>query len=293
MGTGDIPSTVGRAALRRAPPEQAVTTIRPPGRWPGLGLGEVWRYRSICMVLARRNLKVRYRQTVVGAGWAIVQPIMLMLVFTLFFGLLARLPSGGLPYPVFFYLGLLPWHMVGKILTEGSTSVVANSALVTRVYLPRIYFPTSVALGSLADLAFGTVALTLLLVVFGIVPGPEVILAPVFIVIAWAAGLGVAYWLSAVNVAYRDVTQLLPFLAQLWMFGSPIIYPSSIIPDPYRALYFLNPLALVIEGFRWVIADAPSPPPEAWLLGTSVAVVLLVTGYMFFRQRERSFSDLV
>lgn len=293
MGIGDTRSTIAPVPLRQAPQEQTVTIIRPPGRWPGLGLSEAWRYRSICLVLARRNLMVRYRQTLIGAGWVILQPILLMIVFTVFFGLLARFPTGGLPYPVFFFLGLLPWQMVSKIVSEGSTSVVANSALVTRVYLPRVYFPTSVAMASLVDLAFGSIALAILLAVFGIVPGWAVLVAPVFITIALTAGLGVAYWLSALHVAYRDVGQLLPFLVQVWMFSSPIIYPSTIIPEPYRPLYFLNPVALVVDGFRWTFAGAAAPPPHAWALGTSIAVLLLVTGYLFFRHRERTFSDLV
>ncbi|MEA2621187.1 MAG: lipopolysaccharide transport system permease protein [Chloroflexota bacterium] len=271
----------------------AVTTIVPPTTWPGLGLDELWRLRAICVVLARRNLKVRYRQTLVGGAWAVLQPILLMGVFTIFFGLLARTPSGGLPYPVFFYLGLLPWQMVSKILAEGSASVVANAALVTRVYFPRVYFPTSVALASLVDLAFGFGALAVLLVIFGIVPGWPVVFLPLFVAVAWASGLGVAYWLSALNVAYRDVAQLLPFLAQLWMFASPVIYSSSIVPEPYRALYHLNPIALSVEGFRWAVGGAAPPPPEAWILGPFMAALLLVSGYLFFRKRERTFSDLV
>jgi len=258
-----------------------------------LGLREAWRYRSICLVLARRNLMVRYRQTVIGVGWVVIQPILLMIVFTVFFGLLGRFPSDGLPYPVFFFLGLLPWQMVAKIMSEGSTSVVANSTLVTRVYLPRVYFPTSVAMASLVDLAFASVALAIMLAVFGIVPGPMVVIVPVLIATALMAGLGMAYWLSALHVAYRDVGQLLPFLTQLWMFASPIIYPSSMIPEPYRVVYFLNPMALVIGGFRWAFGGAPPPPAYAWALGTSVAGLILVTGYMFFRHREPTFSDLV
>ncbi len=293
MGIGDIRSAAVPAAPRPGRPDPAATIIRPPGRWPGLGLTEVWRYRSICLVLARRNLMVRYRQTLIGAGWVIIQPVLLMIVFTVFFGLLARVPTDGLPFPVFFFLGLLPWQMVAKILSEGSTSVVANSTLVTRVYLPRVYFPTSVAMASLVDLAFGFVALAILLALFGIIPGAAIMVAPVLIAIALVAGLGVAYWLSALHVAYRDVGQLLPFLVQVWMFSSPIIYPSSIIPEPYRALYYLNPMALIVEGFRWGFAGAAPPPIQAWALGTGMAATLLVTGYLFFRHRERTFSDLV
>lgn len=269
------------------------TVIRAPERWPGLGLAELWHYGRICLVLAKRNLMVRYRQTVVGAGWSVLQPILLMAVFTVFFGLLGRIPSGGLPYPVFFFLGLLPWQMVAKVVNEGSASVVANAALVTRVYFPRAYFPTSVALASLVDLALASVALVILLVIYGIVPGPTIVVVPVLVAIAWVTGLGVAYWLSAINVAYRDVTQLLPFLTQLWMFSSPIIYPASLIPEPYQPFYFLNPIALVVSGFRWAVAGAEPPSLEAWIVGTGMAVLLLISGYVFFRHRERTFADVI
>lgn len=269
-----------------------LTVITPPSRWPRLDLAELWHYRSICLVLARRNLMVRYRQTAIGAAWAVIQPVSLMLVFTLFFGLLARVPSEGVPYPVFYLSGLVIWQMVNKILNEGSNSVVANATLVERVYFPRAYFPISVALASLLDLAFGMVALAVVLVMFGTTLGP-VWLIPVLILIGWITALGVAMALSAINTTYRDVTQLLPFLSQLWMFASPIIYPSSIVPESIRWLYYLNPIALVVEGFRHAVANTPAPGPEAWLVGVPMSIVLLVGGYLVFRHREPTFADVV
>ena len=269
------------------------TVIRPPRAWPGVALGELWRDRAICFVLARRNLMVRYRQTIVGAAWALIQPIMLMVLFSIFFGFLGRLPSSGLPYPLFFFLGLLPWHMTAKILNEGSSSIVANRSLVTRVYLPRAYFPLSVALASVVDFVLGAGALLILLIIYAVVPGPAVVVVPLLVAVAWITGLGVAYWLSALNVAYRDIAQLLPFFTQLWMFGSPIIYPSTLVPEAFRPLYFINPMALVIEGMRWAVADAQMPAPESWLLGIVSAVVVLVSGYIFFRKRESTFADYV
>lgn len=289
MTAADQPSAAGSAAIEQ--PRR--TIIKPAGRWPGLALRELWDFRAICLVLARRNLMVRYRQTLVGASWSLIQPILLMLAFTVFFGILGRLPSESLPYPLFFFLGLVPWQMVSKILNEGSGSIVANAALVTRVYLPRAYFPTSVALASLVDFALAGAVLVLMLIIFGVMPGATVVALPLFIAIAWITGLGVAYWLSALNVAYRDVALILPFLTQMGMFLSPIIYPASLIPEPFRVLYFLNPIAFVVTGFRWSIAGATPPPPEAWILGPLVAVALFVTGYVFFRYRERTFSDLV
>ena len=271
----------------------APTVIRPPARWPGFALGELWRYRSICRVLARRNLKVRYRQTVIGASWAVLQPVMLMLVFTIFFGFLVRVPSDAVPYPVFFLTALSIWQVAVKVLAEGSSSVVANAALVNRVYFPRAYFPISVALASLVDLAFNGLALVVVLVAFGFIPGWQVTIVPVLIAITYATSLGAAFWLSAVNVAFRDVAVVLGFVTQLWFFTTPIIYSASIIPQEYEPLYYLNPMALVVTSARWAFLGTPPPPLVAWPLATAVALLLLITGYLFFRRRERTFSDVI
>jgi lipopolysaccharide transport system permease protein len=289
----DWPVTSLVRPLRSRAAEPPHIFIRPPGGWPGLGLGELWDSRAILLVLARRALMVRYRQTVIGAAWVIIQPVSLMLVFTIFFGILARLPSDGLPYPVFIFIGLLVWHKVGRLLMEGSTSLVTNSALITKVYFPRAFLPTSIALASLVDLAFGTVALAVLLVIFSIVPGWPILTVPLLLLLAIAAGLGAALWLSALHVKYRDVLQLLPFLLQMWFFSTPIIYSSSIVPEPLRTFYWLNPMAGVVTGLRWAFANAPAPPAEALLIGGTVAVAMLISGYVFFRYREPTFSDVV
>lgn len=222
-----------------------------------------------------------------------IQPLMLMLVFTVFFGVLVQVESEGIPYAVFVMIGLTLWQVVGKILNEGSLSVVTNGGLVNKIYFPRAYFPIASAAGSLVDLAFGLLALAVLLVVFGMVPGWHVLLLPVFAGIAMTAVLGVAFWLSSLNVAYRDVAQLLPFLTQLWMFMSPVIYSASIIPAEFRPLYWLNPLVLAIDGMRWSIAGTAAPPAQEWLEGTAVALALLISGYVYFRRREPWFSDVV
>ena len=281
------------AAEQRELAVMPMTVIVPPAAWPGLGLGEFWRLRRICFVLTRRNLMVRYRQTLVGAGWSLLQPILLMIVFTVFFGFLGRGLTENLPFPVFYLLGLVPFQMMSKILSEGSSSVVSNSTLVTRVYFPRAYFPTSVALASLTDFLLALIPVAVLLLAFNDLPGLNIVFAPLFIAVAWIAGLGLAYWLSALNVAYRDIAQLMPFLTQLLMFLSPIIYTSRLIPEPYRWVYFLNPLAMVVEGFRWSLANGPGLPVYAWVLGPAVAVLLLCTGYIFFRGREPLFADYV
>jgi lipopolysaccharide transport system permease protein len=269
------------------------TVIRPPGRWPGFGLAELWHLRAIAMVLARRSLMVRYRQTVIGAAWVLVQPLTLMLVFTVFFGILVNVSTSGIPYPVFVYIGLMIWMVVSRVLSEGSTSVVANSALITKIYFPRAYFPISVAIGSLVDFAFGIAALAVLLIYYGIAPGIGVLLVPFMTVIAVATVLGITFWLAALNARYRDVSLLLPFLTQLWFFTTPIIYSSAIVPLEWRGFFWLNPLAVVVDGFRWAFSGSEAPPAEAWILAIIVSGTLLLTGYLFFRSREPSFSDFV
>lgn len=288
-----------RAALRRdwrpKPSTDPLlhTVIRPPGRWPRLELHELWRFRTICLVLARRALMVRYRQTVIGVGWALIQPLLLMAVFTVFFGILGKFPSEGVPYPVFVYTGLLIWQMVNKTFTEGTNSLISNAEMVRKIYFPRAYFPIAVALSSLVDVVFGLIALAVLLVIYHIVPGPQLLLLPIPTGIAIISALGLAFWNSALNVSYRDVGHLLPFLAQMWMFLTPIIYPSTIVPEVYRPLLYLNPLTVAVEGVRWSILGSPAPSLMAWLLGLTVATLLLVSGYLFFRSQEPKFADVV
>jgi lipopolysaccharide transport system permease protein len=268
------------------------TVILPPGR-VRLELHEMWRLRETCFVLARRLLKVRYRQTVVGAGWALIQPLTMMIVFTAFFSLLGSFPSGGVPYPVFAYAGLMIWLVVAKLLSEGATSVISNSSLITKVYFPRIYLPLAVAIGAVVDLVISFIVLAILLLWFGVIPGWQLVFAPVMLLIALAAGLGATFWLSALNAEYRDVTQLLPFLTQLWFFLTPIFYSPSIIPEQFRVLYWINPLAIAVDGFRWTITGLNPPPIAGLLIGGVIAALLLISGYVFFRFREPAFADVV
>ena len=200
-----------------------------------------------------------------------------MAVFTVFFGILGKFGSEGVPYPVFVYTGLLIWQVVDKILTEGANSLISNAQVVRKIYFPRAYFPIAVALSSLVDLVFGLLALAVLLLIYRIVPGAQILLLPIPVAIGLMAALGAAFWLSALNVSYRDIGHLLPFLAQLWMFLTPIIYPSSIVPELYRPLLYLNPLTVAVDGVRWaLIGTSAPPPPEAWVMGTIVALLLLV-----------------
>jgi lipopolysaccharide transport system permease protein len=256
-------------------------------------LRELWHYRTICLVLVRRSLMVRYRQSLVGAAWAMLQPLMLMIVFTIFFGVLANVRSEGVPYAVFVLTGLTIWQVVAKILNEGSLSVVNNGALVKKIYFPRAYFPIASALGSLVDLFFGLLALAVLLLIYGIVPGWQIVFAPVFIAIAVLAATGIGLWLSALYVTYRDVAQLLPSITQLWLFVSPIIYSGTIVPEQFRPIYWLNPMAIAVDGLRWSVVGTAQPPLLEFVEGVAVTALILAGGYLFFRQREPSFSDTV
>lgn len=269
------------------------TVIRPPGRWPTLGLGELWRLRAIALVIARRSLMVRYRQTLIGAAWVLIQPLTMMIVFTLFFGLMMGRAVGPLPYPAFLLVGLVVWMMTARILSQGSTSISSNAGLLSKIYFPRAYLPIGVALGALVDFGFGLLALAGLLVFYGIVPNLGIMLVPVFAAIAFAAALGVAFWLSALNARYRDIEQLLPFLSQVWFFTTPIFYSIDIIPTEWRALLWLNPMALAVEGFRWAFLGTALPPAAFWVVGTLVALALFASGYTFFRSREPTFADVV
>ena len=269
------------------------TVICPPRRWPGLALRETWALRSVCLVLAQRLLKARYRQASVGVAWALVQPILLMLAFTVFFGMFARMSSDGLPYPLFFFSGLVLWQVTAKLLSEGSNSLLANAALVTRIYFPRVYFPAAVALSSTLDMVFNSLALVLLMIFYAVVPGPQVLALPLILAITYAASLGAAFWLSALNVAFRDVGVLVPFLTQVGFFLSPIIYPASLVPTEFHAIYYANPMAIAIDAFRWALLNTPPPPIVGWIVGTISAALLLVSGYVFFRQREGTFADVI
>ncbi len=236
---------------------------------------------------------IRYRQTLLGVAWTVGQPTLLMIIFSIFFGALGRLPSQGVPWPVFYYLGLLPWHMTSRILNEGSASVVNNGTLLNRVYFPRVYFPLSAVFASLVDFIFGLFPLALLLAFFHISLTANVVFVPMYVALASLTGLGVALWLSSLNASYRDVTQMLPAITQAWFFLTPIIYPATLVPPQYRDIYALNPMVTVVEGLRWAFAGTVPPTIDGIVIGFSVAITLLVSGYLVFRQREPTFADVV
>ena len=268
-------------------------SIEPAKGWASIGLREIWEYRELLYFLIWRDVKVRYKQTALGAAWAIIQPFFMMVVFSLFFGKLAGVPSDGLPYPVFAFCALLPWQLFAHALTESSNSLVANERLITKVYFPRLVVPIAAVLGGLVDFAIAFVILLLMMIYFGIVPGWQIVTLPGFILLAVMTALSVGLWLSALNVKYRDVRYTMNFLIQFWLFATPVAYPSSIIPAQWRWLYGLNPMAGVVEGFRWALLGKTEPPGALLAVSIAVVILLLVGGLYYFRKMEQEFADVV
>src|SRR6202050_1341121 len=269
-----------------------VLILRPSSGFLRLKLRDLWEYRELLYFLVWRDVKVRYKQTALGAAWAVLQPVMTMLVFSLFFGRLAKVPSDGVPYPIFAYVALLPWQLFAFALNESSNSLVASQNLITKVYFPRLVIPISSVLAGLVDFAIAFVILLVMMLYYGIVPTAAVALLPLFLLLAVATALSVGLWLSALNVKYRDVRYTIPFLTQFWMFATPVAYPSSLIPERWRAIYGLNPMAGVVGGFRWALLGKSAPGP---LLSVSVlaVIVLLIGGLRYFRKTESTFADVV
>lgn len=270
-----------------------VFVIRPTKGWRFLDLRELWAYRELIYFLVWRDIKVRYKQTAIGVAWAILQPLAMMVVFTLFFGRLAKLPSEGVPYPLFAYAALLPWQLFSRAISDSTTSLITDQRLITRVYFPRIIVPLATTMAATVDFVIAAGLLVVLMFIYGVTPGAVVVWLPVFVLLMLVTALGVGFWLSALNVEYRDVMYTVPFLNQFWLFLTPVVYPSSLVPEPWRVLYGLNPMVGVVEGFRWAllgIGDGPSPMLTA---STLVAVSLFVSGIVWFRSRERTFVDTI
>jgi lipopolysaccharide transport system permease protein len=268
-------------------------TIRPPSHWTSIGLKELWDYRELLYFLVWRDIKVRYKQTVLGAMWAIIQPVFMMLVFSLFFGHLGGIPSDGIPYPIFVYCALLPWQLFAHALSESSNSLVANERLITKVYFPRLVVPFSAVLGGLVDFFISLIVLLGMMSYYRIVPKVAIITLPLFLLLAIITALSVGLWLSALNVKYRDVRYTLGFLTQFWLFATPVAYPSSLIPLSWRALYGLNPMAGVVEGFRWALLGKAEPPGAILAVSIFVVLLLFVSGLYYFRRMEQTFADIV
>jgi lipopolysaccharide transport system permease protein len=271
-----------------------VFDIAPSTGWVPLKLSELWGYRELLYFFIWRDIKVRYKQTVLGASWAIIQPLLTMVVFSLFFGKLAKIPSDGIPYPIFSYAALVPWTFFANGLNQSSNSLVGSSNLITKVYFPRLTIPLATVLSGVLDFVLAFAVLLIMMVYYGILPTVNVVLLPLFLLQALVTSLGVGLWLSALNVEFRDVRYVVPFMIQIWMFATPIAYPSSLLSGTARTLYGLNPMVGVVEGFRWALLGTQSNAPIALLSASSVtALLLLVSGAFYFRRMEKHFADVV
>jgi lipopolysaccharide transport system permease protein len=256
-------------------------------------LGGLWRSRELLYFLVWRDVKVRYRQTYVGAAWAVLQPFVTMVVFTIIFGGLVGVSSDGVPYPLFSFAGLVPWTFFATGVTHASVSLVDSQSLLKKVYFPRVVIPVAAVVAGLVDLAVAGLVLFVMMFAAGVPPGMGVVWVLPMIVLAIVATLGIGLWLAAMNVRYRDVRYLVPFLLQVLLFASPIAYPSSLIGEPWRTLYALNPMVGVVEGIRWALFDLPTPPVDLVVIGSIVAVVIFLSGAAYFRRVEGEFADIV
>jgi lipopolysaccharide transport system permease protein len=273
--------------------ENVTVRIEPSKGWVSLKLRELWEYRELLYFLIWRDIKVRYKQTVLGGAWAIIQPFFTMVVFSLFFGKLANMPSDGIPYPIFSFAALVPWAFFANGLNQASNSLVGNSNLIQKVYFPRLSMPIASVLGGLVDFALAFLVLIGMMFYYGMALTASVIWLPFFVMLAIITSLGASLWLSAMYVQFRDVRHIVPFLTQIWMFMTPIAYPSSLLQEPWRSLYGINPMVGVIEGFRWALLGTQTAPGPMIIFSTLVAVGLLLSGAFYFRRMERTFADVV
>jgi lipopolysaccharide transport system permease protein len=273
--------------------EVPVTVIEPSKGWVSLRLGALWRFRELLYFLIWRDVKVRYKQTLLGAAWAILQPLATMVVFSIFFGKLARMPSDGVPYPLFAYVALVPWTFFANGLTLSSNSLVANQTLLRKVFFPRLVIPVSAVASGLLDFAIAFVVLLGLAAKYGVTPTAHMVWIPLLVLLALVTALGVGLWFAALNVLYRDIQYVVPFLVQVWLYATPIVYPSSLVPERWRTLYAINPMVGVVEGFRWALLGTGTAPGPMMLVSSAAAVAILIAGLFFFRRMEKSFSDMV
>jgi lipopolysaccharide transport system permease protein len=275
---------------RRQPP---ILNIEPSSSWVSLKLGEVWQYRELLYFLIWRDVKVRYKQTALGAAWAIMQPLFTMLIFSLFFGRLAKMPSDGLPYPLFSLAALVPWTFFSNGLNQSANSLVASANLLKKVYFPRLVIPLATVLAGVIDFALSFTVLLGLMAFYRVAPTINLVWTPLFLLLALVTSLGVGLWMSALNVKYRDVRYIVPFIIQVWMFSTPIVYPGSLVPAPWRTIYAINPMVGVVEGFRWALLGTNTAP--GFIIGVSsiAALLILLGGAFYFRHTEKTFADIV
>ena len=268
--------------------------VTPAGKGIHLNLAELWRYRRVMYFLAWRDVKVKYKQTFVGVGWSLLNPLLTILLFSVVFGLIVKVPSGDIPYPVFVYAGFLPWNALARVVAMSGTSLVTSANLLTKVYFPRMAIPLASMVMPTIDTLISFPLLLLMMLAFGITPGWQVITLPLFLVLGLAAAVGASLWISSLYVRFRDVGQLIPFLLQLWMYASPVVYSTNLVPADWRWLYALNPMVLALEGFRWGLFGTPLPLTGPQMLeGVLTTVLLLLTGLLYFRRAEDAFADVV
>ena len=275
------------------PSDVPVIVVKPSRGWVSLKLNELWHYRELLYFLTWRDIKVRYKQTVLGAAWAIIQPFFTMVVFSLFFGKLAKVPSDGIPYPIFAYAALVPWTFFANGLSQSSNSLVDNANMLKKVYFPRLVVPLSSVISGVVDFILAFTVLLGMMLFYGIYPTINVLWLPFLLLLTLTTSLGVGLWLSAMNVQFRDVRYTVPFLTQFWLFATPIAYPSSLLSEPWRTLYGINPMVGVVEGFRWALLGTDTAPGPIILVSSLVALALLVSGCFFFRRMEKTFADVV
>ena len=267
--------------------------IEPSKGWSSVKLKELFEYRELLYFLIWRDIKVRYKQTVMGAAWAIIQPFFTMVVFTIFFGRLAKMPSDGIPYPIFSYAALVPWTFFANGLNQGSSSLVSSANLIKKVYFPRLAIPVATVLSGIVDFALAFIVLIGMMFYYGIMPTAHIFWLPLFLLLSLIISLGVSLWLSAMNVQFRDVHFVIPFLTQLWLFATPIAYPSSLLSEPWRTIYGINPMVGVVEGFRWALLGTNTAPGPVILVSSLVSLATLVSGALYFRRMEKNFADIV
>lgn len=278
---------------RFSPDQGEIARIEARQGWVGIDFKELYSYRELLYFLVWRDVKVRYKQTALGAAWAVIQPVMTMLIFSLFFGRLAKIPSDGIPYPLFTYAALVPWTFFANSLTQASNSLVGSSNLITKVYFPRVLIPLGSILAGIVDLMLSFTLLLAMMAYYRVAPTVNVLVVPGLLLLALITALGVGFWLSALNVRFRDVRHVVPFLVQVWMFATPVAYPSSLLGEPWRSLYGLNPMAGVVESLRWALLGTKAGPTEMFVLSALAAVLFLLGGLTYFRKVERSFADYV
>lgn len=297
----EIPNIPVPAEIHLANVDLPLTRIKPSKGWAAFKLDELWKYRELLLFFTWRDLKIRYKQTVLGASWAIIQPFLTMIVFSLFFGRLAQVPSDGVPYPIFSFTALVPWRFFANGLLNGANVLVNNSDMIRKIYFPRLTMPIATVLAGLVDFALAFTVLLGMVLVYHFLPSANydaeitlnILWLPMFLLLALITTLGVTFWLSAMNAQFRDVRYIVPFLVELWMFLTPIAYPSSLVDMPWRLLFGLNPMAGVVEGFRWALLGTDTAPGPLIIVSVVTAIILLISGAYYFRKMERVMADVI